>query len=186
MAAFPATALCSSIGRVGSRARRALNDQIVELQSPGLQILFFSPSALSALEDGKSYAARFPDGADLVDTTNAGTVAAVGLRWPARDYWLHLSGSMDHRIVARASDHVRLGLRVEAKQLCVRGGDDLFEWRRRCPDEQLVTIADGHYEITACMVPPSDDGPVRIYLHFVRVIALPDLGYESVPELYCE
>ncbi len=167
-------------------SRRALNDQIVELQRPGLQIVLYSPPALADLEDGKSYAVRFPDGSDLVDKTNCGAIAAIGLRWPARDYWLHFSDSMDHRVVARASDHVRLGVSVSKRQLCVRGGDDLFSWKRRCPDDQLVTVADGLYEVTACMVPGGDDGPVRIYLHFAEVLALPDLGYDVVPELFCE
>jgi hypothetical protein len=179
---------------VATRARRSLNDQIVELARPGLQILMYSPAALADLQEGKSYGQRFPDGNDLVDKTNAGTVAAVGLRWPGRDYWLHFSERMDHRVVARASDHVRLGVTVTARQLCVRGSDELFAWKRRCPNDQLVTIADGMYEVTACMVPASvgrdaasdKEGPVRIYLHFNRVVALPDLGYEVVPELYCE
>ncbi len=146
----------------------------------------YSPAAVGALEEGKNYGVRFPDGGDLVDKTNDGSIAAIGLRWPARDYWLHFSASMDHRVVARASDHVRLGVRVAARQLCVRGGDDLFLWKKRCPGDQLITVADGLYEITACMVPGGEDGPVRIYLHFAAVMALPDLGYDAVPELFCE
>jgi len=37
-----------------------------------------------------------------------------------------------------------------------------------------------------CIVPGGEDGPVRIYLHFADVAALPDLGYAAIPELYCE
>ena len=163
-----------------------LNDQIVELRSPGLQILMYSPPAVRQLEDGCDYARNFPDGKDVVDYMNECRICAIGTRWPMRDYWLHFSSTMDHAVIARASDHVLLGLEVTKRQLCVRGGDDLFKWDPKCPDEQLVTLDDGIYMVTAIMVPYDGDGPVRIYLHFASTFARPELGYARVPELFCE
>jgi hypothetical protein len=163
-----------------------VNDQIVELNNPGLQILLYSPGTLRLLEDGGDYAAKFPDGKDVVDYINECRIGAVGTRWPRGDYWLHFSSTMDQSVIARASDHARLGVEVTDGQLCVRGGDDLFKWRKRCPDEQLITLDDGVYNVTACMVPFGGDGPVRIYLHFAAAPARPELGYATVPELFCE
>jgi hypothetical protein len=163
-----------------------VNDQIVELERPGLFILLYSPAILGELEDGRDYGRRFPDGKDLVDYLNECRVGAIGIRWPERAYWLHFSDTLDHSIIARASDHARIGVVVQGKQLCVRGGDDLFRWSGRCSDEQRISLPDGTYEVTACMVPQEGDGPVRIYIHFARAHARPELGYASVPELFCE
>ena len=167
-------------------ARNSLNDQIVELTSPGLQILLCSPRAVRDLEDGGDYARHFPDGKDIVDYMNECRICAIGTRWPSREYWLHFSSTMDHAVIARASDHVLFGVEVNDSQLCVRRGDDLFEWRGKCPDEQLVTLDDGIYLVTAIMVPHGGDGPVRIYFHFASTFARPELGYDRVPELLCE
>lgn len=163
-----------------------MNDQIVELAGPGLQILLFSPGEVRELEDGGDYARHFPDGHDLVDYMNDCRIGAIGTRWPSREYWLHFSSTMDHAVIERASDHIVLGLRVTDKQLCIRGGDDLFRWQKRCPDEQLVTVEDGVYMVTAIMLPYEGEGPVRIYFHLARSVAQPDLGYNRVPELFCE
>lgn len=163
-----------------------MNDQIVELASPGLQILMFSPFAVGEMEAGRDYAAKFPDGRDLIDHMNECRLLALGTRWPQREYWLHFSSSMDHTVIARASDHALFGVEVRGQQLCVRGGDDLFEWQPRCPDEQLVTIEDGFYMVTAMMLPVAVGEAVRIYLHFAPAPAPPELGYADIPELFCE
>lgn len=89
-------------------------------------------------------------------------------------------------MISRASDHVRLGLQIGGGQLCVRGGDDLFSWKCRCPGEQLVSLEDGLYEVTACLLPFEEVGPARIFLHLAAVPALRELGYERVPELFCD
>ena len=138
-----------------------MNDQIVELSNPGLQILLYSPDELRQLEDGGTYARKFPDGKDVVDYVNECRLGAIGTRWPRHDYWLHFSSTMDQSVIARASDHARLGIVVSKGQLCVRGGDDLFKWQRRCPDEQLITMDDGVYNVTACMLPYGGEGPVH-------------------------
>jgi hypothetical protein len=163
-----------------------MNDQIVELARPGLHLLFFSPALMTELEEGVDYARHFPDGKDLVDYVNECRLGAIGLRWPNRDYWLHFSSTMDHAVIRRASDHVRLGVEVAGGQLCLRAGDDLFSWSARCPDEQLISLDDGIYEITACMTPDEGEGPVRIYFHVAPSGARPDLGYFRVPELFGE
>ncbi|MEQ9324255.1 MAG: hypothetical protein RIF41_34145 [Polyangiaceae bacterium] len=163
-----------------------MNDQIVELTGPGLQIIMYSPFAVGEMEEDGDYAARLPDGRDLVDHMNECRVVAIGTRWPQRHYWLHFSSSMDHAVIARASDHALLGVEVREQQLCIRGGDDLFKWKTRCPDEQLVTIEDGFYMVTAMMLPVEGDGAVRIYFHFAPAPAAPEFGYASVPELFCE
>jgi hypothetical protein len=170
-----------------TRQRRGgMNDQVVEIGSPGLHILLYSPHALSELEAGGDYGRHFPDGADLVDYINACKMGAIGIRWPAREYWLHFSATMDHSVIARASDHVRMGVTVSGQVLCVRASDDLFKWSTECPNEQLITLEDGVYEVTACMVPYDGEGPVRIYLHFAPTPARPELGYDRVPELFGE
>ncbi len=163
-----------------------VNDQVVELNQPGLQILLYSPSALRELEDGCDYGRKFPDGKDLVDYVNECRIGAIGTRWPRQDYWLHFTSTLDQSVIARASDHARLGVVVSEGQLCIRSGDDLFEWQPRCPDEQRITVPDGVYDVTACMLPYAGVGPVRIYLHFAPAHARPELGYANVPELFCE
>ncbi|MCA9625191.1 MAG: hypothetical protein KC731_39480 [Myxococcales bacterium] len=163
-----------------------MNDQIVEIEAPGLQILVHSPAFTRELEEGGRYADKLADGRDLVDHMNDGHLLAVGIRWPTEGYWLHFSSSMDHRIIARASDHAVFRLSVREQQLCVRGGDDLFRWKRRVPDEQVVTAEDGDYLVTAMMTPYAGDGQVRIYFHFARAGLAADIGYSEVPELFCE
>ena len=163
-----------------------VNDQIVELDGPGLSIIMYSPFAAVEMESGCDYARRLPDGRDLVDHMNECRILAMGTRWPERGYWLHFSTTLDHAVIARASDHALFGVEVRDQQLCVRGGDDLHEWRTGCPDEQLVSIEDGFYMVTAMMVPVDEDGPVRIYMHFASSPVPPDLGYSDVPELFCE
>ncbi|MSP24582.1 MAG: hypothetical protein EXR75_05340 [Myxococcales bacterium] len=170
---------------MAKRVRQALNDQVAELQAPGLMVLLYAPPAASDLRDGKSYATFFPDGHDLVDKLNSGEFAAVGVRWPRADYLLAFSATLDRTVIARASDHVRLGMRVTGNTVCVRGSDDLFCWSD-CPHEQRIRVADGLYEVTACMVPSPEHSLVRIFFHFALVAALPDLGYMSVPELFGE
>lgn len=162
-----------------------MNDQIVELSSPGFRVLLYSPPALSELEAGGRYAARLPDGRDLTDCINSADVAAFGTRWDRADYWIHFSTSMDHTVIAQASDHVLLGVQVSQRQLCVRGGDDLFEWKPACPGEQILTLDDGYYHATVCMLPFDGQGAVRIYVHMAPCSHRPDLGYGDVPELYC-
>jgi hypothetical protein len=174
-----------------ARPPAELNDQIVELKSPGLGILLYAPEALAELVPGSDYSVRFPDDKDLVDYVNECRIGAFGTRWPTRDYWLHVSASFNERVIARAQDHVRFGVAVSGGQLCVRGTDDLFAWRARCPEEQIVTLPDGIYAVTACIVSHETMttsrkkriDPVRIYLHFARATATPDLGYFEVPVL---
>jgi len=163
-----------------------VNDQIVELNQPGLQLMLYGPRAASLLEDGGNYGQRFPDGCDMVDYVNDSRFAAIGTRWPSRQHWLHFSSTMDSSVIQSASDHVRLGVEVTDGRLCVRGSDDLFRWTTRCPGEQIVSIDDGFYELTACVVLDEDSALVRIYLHFAQVPAKPELGYDRVPELYGE
>lgn len=161
-----------------------MNDQIVELDAPGLQLFMYAPRALGGLEDGRNYAAKFPDGRDLVDYVNESRVAALSTRWPQRSHLLHFSSTFDNSIISRASDHVVLGISVQGSCLYVRGGDDLYNWKNSCPGEQLISVDDGSYSVTACMLPLADDGLVRIYFHFVRVPARAELGYARLPELY--
>jgi hypothetical protein len=172
------------LGYRGPLGGFSMNDQVVELTNPGLLILLCSPRALGELEDGCDYARRFPDGKDLVDYINECRAGAIGVRWPGRDYWLHFSSTIDPAVIARASDHIRLGLTVQGGCLCVRRGDDLFAWRAACPDDQLVTVADGVYDVTACLLPHEGAGPVRIFLYLAPARARPDLGYADVPFLH--
>jgi len=151
-----------------------------------LIVLFHSPAALGELEEGGDYRARFPDGRDLVDYVNQGRLGAIALRWPEAAHWLRFSCTADREVIARASDHVLLSVEVSGGELCVRGADDLFCWRRGCPDDRVVRMANGIYAVTACMALYSGSGPVRIFLHFAPTAAKPDLGYSSVPELFGE
>jgi hypothetical protein len=163
-----------------------MSDQVVELRQPGMHILLYAPFAALEMREGGDYAATLPDGRDLVDHVNDCSIGVLSTRFPDAHHWLHFSASMDHGVISRASDHLRLGVEVRDGQLCVRGGDDLFRWRPKCPDEQIVSLEDGFYEVTACMVPYAGEGPVRIYLHFARAAAKPELGYHRLPELYCD
>jgi len=164
-----------------------MNDQVVELHNPGLYILLCSPLAVTQLEEGGDYMTRFPDGKDMVDYINECRLAAIATRWPQRPHRLHFSSTMDPGVISRASDHVRLGIEVWHQQLCVRSGDDLFAWRRRCPEDQLISVADGLYAVTACMIPSARESEaVRIYLHLAPSQARPELGYSDVPLLYGE
>jgi hypothetical protein len=172
--------------RSGVNDQAGMNDQVVELANPGLHILVFSPEVLADLDNGGDYARHFPDGKDLVDYVNECRMAAIGVRWPQAEYWLHFSSTMDHSVIRRASDHVRLGIEVRGGQLSVRAGDDLFRWSKRCPDDQLVSLDDGFYEMTACMMPEEDARSLRIYLHLAQRAARPELGYQYVPELFGE
>lgn len=162
------------------------NEQIVELDAPGLSILLYSPSALSELRPRQSYVPFLPDGRDLVDHVNECRVAAFGVRWAELRYAVHFAASLDRSVIARSSDHIRLGIHIAEGQLCVRGGEDLFDWRPACPSEQIVSIADGLYEVTLCMVPYDASGRVEIFTCFAPALAPPDLGYADLPELYCE
>jgi hypothetical protein len=170
------------------RSAPTMNDQVVELSSPGITLLFYSPSVVRDLKKGRDYMRCFPDGKDTVDYLNECRMGIVGVRWPAQQYWLHFSSTLDHSVIARASDHVRLGLEVSDQQIHVRGGDDLVRWEPRCPNDSVISVPNGIYEVTACMVPfdPEVDGPVQIYFHFVKALARPELGYADVPELFCD
>jgi len=163
-----------------------MNDQVVELSSPGITILFYTPSVVAELKKGRDYMRCFPDGKDTVDYLNECRMGVVGVRWPQQDYWLHFSSTLDHSVIARASDHVRLGLEVSDQQLHVRGGDDLVRWEPLCCNDSVISVPNGIYEVTACMVPfdPENDGSVQIYFHFVQARARPELGYANVPELF--
>ncbi len=122
-----------------------MNDQIVELDAPGLQLILYAPQALANLDQGGNYGARFPDGCDLVDYVNRCRIAALATRFPQSPHLLHFSSTFDNNVIARASDHLILGLNIIGNCLCVRSGDDLFDWRQSCPDEQRVSLAAGNY-----------------------------------------
>jgi hypothetical protein len=180
-----------SKGREPRRAKRddkpfIMNEQIVELDAPGLSILLHSPESLSDCRKGKCYVPWLPDGRDLVDHVNDCGLAAFGVRWAELRYFMHFSAGLDRGVIARASDHIRLGIRIVGGQLHVRGGEDLFRWDPSCPQEQIVSIADGLYDVTACMLPYDESGYVEIFVGFAPNLALPELGYAELPELYCE
>ena len=163
-----------------------MNEQIVELDAPGLSVLLYSPTALADCRKGHCYVPWLPDGRDLVDHVNDCGLAAFGVRWAELRYFMHFSASLDHSVIARSSDHIRMGIRIEGGQLWVRGGEDLFRWDPSCPNEQIVSIADGLYDITACMVPYDASGYVEIFIGFASALAPPELGYAELPELFCE
>lgn len=100
---------------------------------------------------------------DLV--VNGGGVLTVRFE---RDGYLPVdrtfSGAMDHSVIVSATDHVMFGVEVTGQQLCVRGSDDLFGWKKACPGEQILSVDDGFYNVTACIVSQFDDDRVTLSL----------------------
>jgi len=165
-------------------------DQIVRLSIDGMGIVFFSAETMKYVAPGTDFlTAEFTQPHQIAAHIKKGDITAF-CTGSGGDFELHfLSGYPSAGVDAAYPVSIRLGLHVQGGsiQFC-----DLFwlsEWDTDFPQEQVIPMPDGYYDVTVCTRRPESGrwgGNQTILLYFQRVDAMPALTWTGVPYLFTE
>lgn len=165
-------------------------DHEVLLQIEGMGIVFFSAKTMEDVKPGTDFLSEeFEQPQQIAQHINRGDITGF-CTGSGGDYHLHFrSGQPTAEEEQQFPIQARLGLDVQGGsiQFC-----DLFwlmQWDADFPEEQVLPLADGYYEMTICTCRPEseiwgDDQTICIYLN--RVDQLPELTWQGVPYLFTE
>ena len=160
------------------------------LSIDGMGIVLYSPEVMKSVVPGSDFLTEeFIDPKQVGEHIRKGDITAF-CTGTGGDFILWLrSGYPDS--IAEQEFPVMIRLAVE-----VRGGSlqfgDLFwlsDWNPDFPQDQVLSLADGYYHITACTKRPEsgywgDDQIVCLY--FNRLEEMPKLAWQGVPHLFTE
>lgn len=159
----------------------------INLSIAGLGIIFYSPFAVTHIQEGDDYLKRsFWEPEDVARHVNQCHIAALGTGSPGDFRLILYDGNLKNTAVEEAEFKARLGLEVREQTVCFRDLYDLMDWSPHCPTEHQAAFPDGFYLITAyCSRPRSGifGDHQTIYLHFDHVSQRPKLAWKGIPHL---
>lgn len=165
-------------------------NQNVHLDIDGMGMVFFSAKTMSYVAPGTDFLTQdLTEPQQIADHIKKGDITA---------FCTGSGGSFDMRfsmgyptaeIEKEFPVYIRLALDVQggSVQFC-----DLFwmtNWNTDFPEEQILSLPDGYYELTVCTRMPESgcwgDDQI-IYVYFNQVDKLPELTWTGVPYLFTE
>lgn len=162
-------------------------DARVTLEIAGLGILLYSPWAAKHIAKGDHYLrTQYWEPSAVLEHVRVGGLVGFNVGSPGR-YFIELRTGVPPEVVYNKADYkLKLGLRVQDRQICFRDLYDLEVWDPVCPDDQRMEAPDGCYQLTLFSRPPSsgvlgDDQ--KIWIYFQPLKELPELRYAGVPSL---
>lgn len=159
----------------------------ITLEISGLGIILYSPYAVAHIKEGEDYLqAHYLDDKDVQRHIQAGGLVAFATTTPGTFIIKALMGYPDEATRRAYPLHLRLGILVKGRTVCIRDLYDLMDWSAECPPEQRLELEDGYYHITLCSRrPPSGilGDNQTILMYFNPLDAMPDLATEGIPTL---
>lgn len=162
----------------------------VRLEIDGMGIVFFSAKTMEYVEPGTDFLANeFDAPQQVAEHIKKGDITAF-CTGSGGTFDLHfLTGYPTPDIIEHFPISIRLGLdaRGGTVQFC-----DLFwlmKWTTDFPQEQVISLEDGFYEITVCTRMPESGywgDNQTIYIYFAKVDKMPELTWTGVPYLFTE
>jgi hypothetical protein len=159
----------------------------IPLEITGLGVLLYSPWAVRHIRKGDDYLkSHYWEPEEVLKHVYEGSLVGIGTGSPGQFVLELRSGYPEEPTIEKAEFKLRLGIRVEGDQLCLRDLYDLSEWEPDCPANQTLKITNGIYHVTVFGDrPPSgilgDHQTIWIFLN--PLDQMPALRYEGVPSL---
>jgi hypothetical protein len=159
----------------------------VEISIAGLGIIIYSPFAVEHIAKGEDYLTRrFWQPSDVATHVNSCTLTAFATG-TAGDFRLVLyNESLDENAFAKAEFKVELGLEVRGGEVCLRDLYELMDWVKECPEDQKIKVEDGYHLLKVYSSRPVSGvlgDKQKVWLHFRKVVAKPELHFKGVPHL---
>ena len=156
----------------------------------GLGIALFSAKKMEYVTPGSDFfTAEFDNPKQIAAYLNQGDITAF-CTGSGGDFDLHfLSGAPSAEILEQYPVSVRLGLEVQGGSIQVCDVYWLMKWDANFPQEQIIPLEDGFYEITVCTRLPESGywgEDQTIYLFFEKAEHMPELSWRGIPDLFTE
>jgi len=162
----------------------------VHLDIDGMGIVFFSAETMKSVIPGTDFlTSEFTSPQQIVNHIKKGDITAF-CTGSSGSFDIHFfMGYPTADILEKFSVSIRLALDVQGGsiQFC-----DLFwlsEWNTDFPQNQIITLPDGYYEMTVCTCLPESGywgDEQTIYIYFSKVDKMPELTWTGVPYLFTE
>lgn len=137
--------------------------------------------------DGEDYlASNFWQPEKVAEHVNACQLSAFCTGSPGRFHLILTDGIYPEDVIRNAMAKIRLGIEVRDQTLCFRDLYDLMEWKSECPPDQVISIPNGFYLLTAYTELPESGilgDNQTITIHFQYVQSRPTLVWHRVPDL---
>ncbi len=165
-------------------------DYKVTLSIDGMGIVFFSAKTMEYVDNNSDFLNNEFNSSDDI-TRHIQQCDITGFcTGSSGDFNLHFfNGYPNEDILKKFPITAKLGLDVRggAVQFC-----DMFwlsRWNTNFPQEQIIQIEDGYYNMTVCTCRPNsgDWGDNQtIYIYFEKTDELPNITRKGIPYLYRE
>lgn len=165
-------------------------DNALDLVIDSMGIVFFSAKTMDYVAPGTNFLmAEFNDPRQVAEHIKKGDITAFCTGTGGKFHLRFFMGCPTDDIFEEFPVSIRLGLDVQggSVQFC-----DLFwlsDRDTKFPQNQMIPLADGYYEMTVCTFRPKSGywgDNQTIYIYFNKVEQMPELTWTGVPYLFTE
>lgn len=165
-------------------------NKTVDLAVDGMGIVLFSAKTMSYVEPGSDFLMNeFEAPSQIAEHINKGDITGF-CTGGGGDFHLHfLTGKPTDDINEKFPVSAKLGLDVQGGTVQFCDMFWLMKWNTDFPENQVIPLEDGFYEITACTCIPESGywgDNQTIYIYFEKVDKMPELAFKGIPYLYTE
>jgi hypothetical protein len=162
--------------------------QDIALSTEGMGIAIYSKGCMSGVETGADFfSSDFADPRAMAAHIRKGDITGF-CTGSGGDFLLKIrEGYPDAQCMEAYPIAVRLGLEVREHTVSFIDLFWLMDWDPEVPAEQQITLEDGFYHLTVLTRKPESGiwgEDQTIYLFFKKLDAMPELSWNSVPQLF--
>lgn len=162
----------------------------VNLMVDGLGIAFFSAKKMAYVKSNSDFfEEEFDRPADIANHINKGDITAFCTGSGGDFNMYFFLGQPTEDILEEFPVSVRLALEVQGGSVQFCDVYWLMKWDTDFPKEQIISLEDGYYEMTACTRLPESGfwgEDQTIYIYFQKVAQMPQLDYKGIPDLFVD
>ena len=162
----------------------------VNLMVDGLGIAFFSAKKMAYVKSNSDFfEEEFDRPADIANHINKGDITAFCTGSGGDFNMYFFLGQPTEDILEEFPISVRLALEVQGGSVQFCDVYWLMKWDTDFPKEQIISLEDGYYEMTACTRLPESGfwgEDQTIYIYFQKVAQMPQLDYKGIPDLFID
>lgn len=152
----------------------------------GLGWIMYSDFAVSGIKEGEDYlSTQYWDSNKVAEQVNSGKIVGVCIDPGSYIFKVRKGYPMDDLIV-NSKFKMRLCIQVKENKIYIRDLYDLMSWNKNCPEEQIIEVENGNYEVLVMSNKPNSGyiGEDQvIFLYFNKREELPRLKFQGVPQL---
>jgi hypothetical protein len=159
----------------------------MKIDITGLGMVFFSPVETVGIARGSDYfSANYQSAEEVQRHIQKGSIVGFGTGSPGTYLLNFFDGEPAGSVVAASEYKLMLGLVCRGGEVHFRDLYDLMDWNPETPEDQILKLKDGIYEVTLCSSSPQsgvlgDDQTIDFFLK--AVLVFPKLSRQGVPTL---